>query len=219
MATGMIRMAFALAITLVAYTQASTEETTMVSLGNGGCSNYLEHRSAGTEQVYYSGNSNSLSSADQCRAQCASTSWCVHAFWGLANGGRDGDCGLYGRCDLSVNTKYDAFEKFAPTTGNPTPGPTENPTPGPTINPTPGPTGNPTPGPTTNPTPGPTGNPTPGPTSDPTPGPTSQLDELGAAITELSVMVKENNEELREIKGLLNQHEQTPSCYGRRVQE
>jgi hypothetical protein len=94
------------------------------------------------------------------------------------------------------------------------PGPTSDPTPGPT----PGPTSNPTPGPTGNPTPRPTTNPTPGPTSIPTPGPTSQLDWLAGAVSELSAVVKENSGAISEIKGLLNQRDQAPSCYGRRTQ-
>jgi hypothetical protein len=88
------------------------------------------------------------------------------------------------------------------------------PAPEPTSEPTPGPTSEPTPGPT----PGPTYNPTPGPTTNPTPGPTSQLDGLVDAIRGLSAMVKENSDELSEIKGLLNQTGQAPACYGRRSQ-
>jgi hypothetical protein len=83
--------------------------------------------------------------------------------------------------------------------------------PTPTGNPSPAPT---TPAPTENPTPAPTENPTPAPT----PGPTSQLDGLVDAISQLSVVVKENNEELSEIKSLLNQHDQALPCYGRRAQ-
>jgi outer membrane protein assembly factor BamB len=125
------------------------------------------------------------------------------------------------------SSKIYAVEAPAPATDNPTPGPTGNPTPGPTGNPTPGPTGNPTPGPTGNPTPA------------PTPGPTSQVDGLEDSIkilTELvtkkedsikilTELVTKNSEdlskvskELSEVKELLNQHTQGPSCYGRRAE-
>jgi hypothetical protein len=139
--------------------------------------------------------------------------------WGLSRTPGELRPGIedWGTCHV---TKYALCEfTTQEPTSDPTPGPTGNPTPGPTSNPTPGPTSNPTPGPTSNPTPGPTSNPTPGPTGNPTPGPTSQLDGLVDAISEVTAMVKENSDLISEIKGLLSQRDQAPSCYGRRAQE
>merc|ERR1711907_219412 len=75
-------------------------------LGQYGCSTYLDHRAAGTEEVYYR---NEYPTADLCNARCESLSWCKNAFFGREGSNRAGDCGLYGACTLKANSQWDAY--------------------------------------------------------------------------------------------------------------